>query len=272
MEEHLIEIMDQGRLAAVLHLPDNYKERPCPLVIYCPGKNGERYEVHRLAVKFARRLAAQGIAFLRFDYYGMGLSDGKYYEMTTSTKVSNVKAALSLAQKLPFIRSNEIFYLGFSDGARIALMAAKETKVHNVLFWSPLFYEFGGDYPNGKHPRFFRHFENVNYLVMPWAGLWVGMNFYRDLLEIDIEDYLSSFKGSSLLIYGDEDPLIQEEFVKLDTSKYAIYKNQYPSKVVCIPGAGHLFTSFPLEQQLMELTEQWIWKKLEESGNHVASD
>ncbi|WP_240666645.1 alpha/beta hydrolase [Longirhabdus pacifica] len=262
-EERFVEIEDMGgRLAGVLHLPDTVN-RPCPVIVYCPGKNGERYEVHRLAVKFARVLAKQGIAFLRFDYYGLGLSDGNYYEMTTETKISNVITAYEWLQTCPEIDNQKITFLGFSDGARIALMAANRCNVEHVMLWSPLFYEFSGNLPGKKKPRFQRHHRALQYLVMPWVGMWISMDFYSHLFSIDLDDELRRYKGKSIVIYGDNDPLIQEEFKLMETNQYAVYANDHEHPVYCVAGAGHLFTSVPLEQNIMDFSSQWIqeqWK------------
>ncbi|PZD96830.1 hypothetical protein DNH61_06430 [Paenibacillus sambharensis] len=256
-EERLVEIFDQGWLAGVLHLPEQ-STWPCPLVIYCPGKNGERYEVHRLAIKFARMLAGMGIAFLRFDYYGLGLSDGKYHHMTTSTKVSNIIAAHRYAATLRAVDKSRMAYLGFSDGARIALMASQRTTVKDLVLWSPLFCEIGGNFPNKKHPRFTRHSRDRDSLVMPWAGLWVGMEFYRDLQSIDINRELSDFQGRSIMVYGNDDLLIKEEMEQLATDRYAVYRGDGRNTVCRVDKAGHLFTSVPLERELMKLSSDWL--------------
>lgn len=264
MAEKLIEIQDQGKLAGVLHIPDNYSNK-CPIVIYCPGKNGERYEVHRLAVKLGRELEKKGIAFLRFDYYGIGLSDGKYFEMTTKTKVSNVEKALDYVKLLPFVDNDKIFFLGFSDGARIALMTAVETGHQKLILWSPLFSEFGGDYPSGKHPKFIKHKKSPDYIVMPWAGLWLSIDFYKNLYAIDIEDYFTNFRGGkSLIIFGDNDPLIAEEFEKMEKENI-LFSNTNDNKVIKIKGAGHLFTSQILENELISISIAWINNNLESS-------
>ncbi|SDN48127.1 hypothetical protein SAMN04488137_4627 [Fictibacillus solisalsi] len=259
--EKFVELEDQGKLAGILHIPDGLQS-PCPLVIYCPGKNGERYEVHRLAVKFARHLADQGIATLRFDYYGMGLSDGFYHDMTTTTKVSNIEAAYRYAKNLEFVDQNKMAYLGFSDGARMALMAANRTNVTNLLIWSPLFNEYGGNYPNAKKPRFTRHKTHSNKLVMPWAGLWNSLDFYKDLQGINILQELNQYVGNSLLVFGGNDPLVAEEKEHLDTSAIALYQNDGLHRTHTIPDAGHLFTSESLEQQLMEVSGAWLQEHL----------
>jgi pimeloyl-ACP methyl ester carboxylesterase len=277
LEEHFVEIEDQeGRLAGILHLP-RASSKPCPAIIYCPGKNGERFEVHRLAVKFARRLAAQGIAFLRYDYYGMGLSDGHYYEVTTSTKISNSVKAYELLQSHPAIDSSRVAYLGFSDGARIALMSANRTNVDHLLLWSPLFYEFGNKFL-GPNPRFSRHAADRKQLVIPWAGLWVGINFFKDLQEIDLDREIAGFRGKSILIYGDDDPLVHAELEQMRTNRHPIYSNLPEHQVNSVPRAGHLFTSSLLEDRLMECSGRWIaeqWPKREDSGeevNHVEAN
>lgn len=258
-QERLVELHDQGKLAGVLHLPPPTM-RPCPIVIYCPGKNGERYEVHRLAVKFARRLASRGIAFLRFDYYGLGLSDGEYHQMTTTTKLSNVLSAYQYVRTLTEIRHHQIAYLGFSDGARIALMAANRSNVSKLVLWSPLLNEYAGNMPNRRQPRFHRHPLYPEYLVMPWAGLWVGMGFYQDLKGIDIEGELNRFQGESLIVYGDDDPLIEEEFSHIQVQNYALYQQSARNQLVVVKGAGHLFTSLLFEQRLMNESTRWLQK------------
>jgi len=256
-EERVIEIRDQRRLAGVLHLPPP-AGRPCPLVVYCPGKNGERFEVHRLAIKLARMLTEQGIGFLRFDYYGLGLSDGHYFEMTTSTKISNVLKACEFVRGLREVDADKLTCLGFSDGARIALMASRRAAVSNILLWSPIFYEFGGNIPGGRMPRFYRHRYFKEQMVMPWAGLWVGMDFYRDLNGIVIENELDDYTGKSLVIYGDDDPLMKEEFERLSTDRYALFAGTQEHRVEVIPGAGHLFNSVPFENRLMQVSSEWL--------------
>jgi len=255
--ERLIDIYDQGRLAGVLHLPHE-SMLPCPVIIYCPGKNGERYEVHRLAVKFARRLSMIGIAFLRFDYYGVGLSDGFYHEMTTSKKISNAVQAWEQVTLLPEIEAGLAAFLGFSDGARVAMMAANRTGVGRLVMWSPLFYEIGGNFPGNKRPRFVRHAKDRNALVVPWAGLWVGMEFYQDLQSLPIDREIQNYSGRSLVVHSDNDPLLLEEFEMKETHRLGIFQHSYLHQVHVIPDGGHLFTSVYFEQQLMGHTEQWL--------------
>ncbi|MFD2673327.1 alpha/beta hydrolase family protein [Marinicrinis sediminis] len=278
-EERFVELEDgEHRMAGILHLPPGSDKKQgedaaFPVILYCPGKNGERYEVHRLAVKFARYLASIGIAMLRFDYVGLGLSDGHTSQMTTSTKLSNVAAAYTWLTEQPEIDKHHICLLGFSDGARMALMSANRLGIDQIILWSPLFYEFGGNMPGGRKPRFSRHPEYTDRLVMPWAGLWISMDFYRDLHGLDIQQELHRYAGRSLVVYGDNDPLIEEEFAQLQTNQIAIYAGTDTHQVTAIAGGGHLFTSCELETKLIHRTTRWLQEQFGHTeGNPVQMD
>ncbi|CAM4434834.1 alpha/beta hydrolase [Paenibacillus tarimensis] len=258
MYEHTLEIdTERGRLAAVLHLPCSRMGRP-PLVVYCPGKNGERSDSHRLGVSFARSAAAQGVAVMRFDYYGMGLSDGEYHQMTVSTKVSDTVDVCRYVEGLTDVEFGSTALLGFSDGARTALLAANRIGVSRLILWSPLFQEWGGDYPLGRRPRFMRHPADEDALVLPWAGLWVGMPFYKELQCLDMKEHIRRYKGTSIMIYGDDDPLVAEERERLNTSDLSIYSGSRTHKVHAMEEAGHLFASVELGERLIEHTIRWL--------------
>ncbi|GAB4576999.1 MAG: hydrolase 1, exosortase A system-associated [Rhodothalassiaceae bacterium] len=74
-EEALILDCEGSRLVAILHRPAK-PARSAVLIIV----GGPQYRVggHRLFVRLARHLAREGHAVLRFDYRGMGDSDGGY--------------------------------------------------------------------------------------------------------------------------------------------------------------------------------------------------
>lgn len=259
--EVFVSMEDQGQLLGILHLPDG-EDASYPTVIYCPGKNGERYEVHRLAVKFGRLLADRGIAMLRFDYYGLGLSDGYFHEMTTSTKVSNVMKAYEYVSDHAKLDRNKIVLLGFSDGARIALLSALQAGVGRIVLWSPLFQEYWGNFPGTSVPRFTRHPQFRDKLVLPWAGHWVGMDFYKDLKLHEVDRKLNRYNGESLLLYGEEDPLYCEEREKMPPNNFSIYHGNKKNQVIGIARAGHLFNSVELERCVMAYTADWLYQTL----------
>lgn len=137
----LIDIMtDKGKMLAVLDNMNAYDEAKKLLIIACYGFNGERSECHRMTIKFAKRLQQLDVAVLRFDYLGLGISDGEFHQATLSSKVDNLIAVLHIVIE-KMINVDNIALLGFSDGAVVALQALHHfkanAKLNGLLLWSP---------------------------------------------------------------------------------------------------------------------------------------
>jgi len=251
--EQCLEIYDQGKLAAILHTPTNNPREPYPVLIFCSGKNGERTDAHRVAVQLSRVLANKGIGVFRFDYYGMGRSDGRYHEVTTSSKLSNIMKAYQTVAKLPGVNRNCIALLGFSDGARIALLAANRLPTITTVFWSPIFND--PVMRSKKSVRLCRHPYNSGIKVVPWAGLWIGMEYFQDLHTFNIEEELRNYSQSSLILYGGNDPILNEQQWNRD---YPLFDISSRNVIKRVDGADHLFHSESAKEQLFEHSVTWL--------------
>jgi fermentation-respiration switch protein FrsA (DUF1100 family) len=82
LREELITALNHGqRLHGMLHLPkEQTGSVPASLLLH--GFTGSSSSDNRALVQQARRLAAHGIAALRFDFRGSGQSEGEFSEMT----------------------------------------------------------------------------------------------------------------------------------------------------------------------------------------------
>ena len=88
---------------------------------------GPQYRVgsHRQFVLLSRALAAAGYAVLRFDYRGMGDSEGKQRNFEAVS--ADIAAAIdALQQRLPPIK--QVVLWGLCDGASAALLYCHETR------------------------------------------------------------------------------------------------------------------------------------------------
>ena len=88
---------------------------------------GPQYRVgsHRQFVLLARALAAGGYAVLRFDYRGMGDSEGEQRDFETVS--ADISAAIDvLQQRLPAVK--QVVLWGLCDGASAALLYCHETR------------------------------------------------------------------------------------------------------------------------------------------------
>ena len=86
MEQFAQFSVDQQRLYGMLHSPDTPAPATgWPSVVVLHGFTGNRIEGHRNFVLLARKLAARGVACLRFDFRGSGESQGDFSEMTPAS-------------------------------------------------------------------------------------------------------------------------------------------------------------------------------------------
>ena len=120
-EEALRFTCPQDSLLGILAHPDVAQTIGFVVIV-----GGPQYRAgsHRQFVLLARRLAAAGFAVLRFDYRGMGDSEGRLRRFDTISQ--DIAAAIDALQKrLPVVQ--HIALWGLCDGASAALLYCHET-------------------------------------------------------------------------------------------------------------------------------------------------
>ena len=111
-----------GRLVldGVLSLPDLKPVTPLPAVVIChshPSFQGDMD--HILIREIASSLADRTIASLRFNFRGVGRSEGEF--TNGKREGEDVEAALSLLSKWPGLNSRQLGVVGHSLGAAVLL-------------------------------------------------------------------------------------------------------------------------------------------------------
>jgi len=81
------------RLVGILHRPETNRAPGTAILLLSPGIKG-RVAPHRLYVKLARKLCNAGFTVMRFDFYGLGDSEGELDE----TLVADVYASVASAR------------------------------------------------------------------------------------------------------------------------------------------------------------------------------
>ena len=125
--------VDGDRLVAVMSLAVDVPAAACGVVIVV---GGPQYRVgsHRQFVLLARALAAAGIPTLRFDYRGMGDSDGR----PRSFEEIDDDIAAAITEICNRARVSHVVLWGLCDGATASLMYAhRDKRVAGIVAVNP---------------------------------------------------------------------------------------------------------------------------------------
>ncbi len=274
--EQPIAFGQNNHLRGILHLP---QESPSAGVVFVHGWSGDRTGPHRMFVHTARRFAAHGIASLRFDLPGRGASTGDPIGTDLDQMIADTLAAADcLAQQAHISR---IYVLGICSGGNVALGAASLRKdLAGLLLWStPLFAPFRTARTQAaRRGRLFTQYLRKLFRRETWSKLLRGglrwRIIFRNLLgrqhqapskhnpkdsRRDIISDLHDYRGPMLFIYGsrDEDAVGAPEFFRQWCHDHSV-----PAEFHTIDGANHSFYSREWENQVIDLSLQWLQRQI----------
>ena len=261
-------------LVGILHLPEREPARVGVVVIV----GGPQYRVgsHRQFVLMARSLAQSGYAVLRFDYRGMGDSDG---EMRTFESVaSDVRAAIDeLLRRVPSLTGVALW--GLCDAASVSLMyCTQDARVKGVAIANPWVRSQAG-----QAQSYIKHYYGQRLLQRSfWAKALTGKlnitaslsDFLRKLWSsraagrsaaqggtfIERMRYgLQKFSGPTLILMSERD-LTAQEFRDLSAASVDWQKALRREGVTTIdlPGADHTFSTEGALQLATRHSLDWL--------------
>ena len=184
----LIFSCEDANLIGVLHKPSVFGTRAVLMVV---GGPQTRVGSHRQFVLLARHLAATGIAVFRFDYRGMGDSEGlhKGFEHIAP----DISAAIDLMwMHLPGVE--EIVLWGLCDAASAAVMYAhQDQRVTGIVLLNPWVRSEDTEARVYLERYYLARFFNIQF----WKRFFSG--------EVDLIDSVTSLVstiGKSIGVYG----------------------------------------------------------------------
>lgn len=250
MAEHFVQFRVEGQTVyGMLHLPEG--KRKSPAVALCHGFTGNRIETHRLFVKMARLLAANGIAALRFDFRGSGESEGDFEEVTVSGEITDALEALNFLRNQPEIDPERIGLIGLSLGGCVAVCAAsRDGKVKTLALWAAVA-NLRGAFVEGMRPEIRELLERQGWL--DFGGWKVSKKFYEDASKIDPLREASRYDGAVLIVHGANDPVVPVDHAHLYHSTFKCKK-----KLHIIPDADHTFARLNWEEEALRVTLEWM--------------
>ena len=222
------------RVAGMLHLPEAANP---PCVIASHGLLSSKESTKYIAL--GEQLAQNGIAMLRFDFRGIGESEGKWEDDTVSRRIADLRSAID------FVGSDRRFrqgvgLLGSSLGGYVTLIvAAPDKEIEASVIWATPF-----------------HLDGLE-LKQDVEGMPpLGKAFFKDLPKHRLPLLLRKV-SKCMVIHGEAD-----ELVPVDQAWEIFRGLGSPKEIHVIESADHRLTQPGHRQRAMDLSAEWFRKFL----------
>ncbi len=155
--ERLITFHSRGQpsflLEGVCHVPERIEHAPAVILCHPQPITSSMNDV--LSVTLARRLAESGMVALRFNFRGVGKSQGQ--QTDGRMEPLDLAGALDALLAQPGINPMKVCVVGHGFGANIALMYAPfDPRIRTVVAISLLLYRAAGGFPKAfERPKLF---------------------------------------------------------------------------------------------------------------------
>ncbi len=222
------------RISGVLHLPE--KGNP-PCVIASHGllssKDSDKY------IALGEKIAQQGIAMLRFDFRGIGESEGKIEDDTVTRRVTDLGSAIDFIRSFPGL-GERIGLVGSSLGGFISLIqASMDKELKALVTWATPF-----------------HMDDLGSKEQEEDYSLPGEAFFKDLPKHRLLPLLPKV-SNGLVIHGEAD-----ELVPLDQALRIFQNLSLPKEIHVVGGADHRLLNPDHRQRALDLTVDWFKKYL----------
>lgn len=247
------------QLAAALELPDA-PPRAFALFAHCftCGKD------IATATRITRTLAANGFAVLRFDFTGLGGSDGDFANTNFSSNVADLLAA---AQYLRTEHAAPQLLIGHSLGGTAMLAAAAEISESKavVTIGAPatpdhVVKQFADDLPQ---------IEAEGDAVVSIAGreFRIQQQFVDDVRTQPLVDRIGALKKALLVFHAPFDAT-----VSVDQATQIFAAAKHPKSFVSLDGADHLVSKLEDAQYVADTIATWVKRYLPDPPPVQSSD
>jgi len=204
------------------------------------------------ASRISKRLTEHGIATLRFDFPGLGQSEGEFAETSFSQNVDDIVA---VAQWMEEHFTAPQLIMGHSLGGAATLKAATRPELkkmikcvatvgapfdpaHSVLHYAD---KIGEADAHGQVP-----------VVLGGRELIISRGFLEDLADTNPETYLPTLRKPLLLVHSPIDTT-----VGIDNAQTIFQLTRYPKSLMALDKADHLLTRQGTAQRAADIIGSW---------------
>lgn len=237
------------RLAACLHRPAD--RPPTGAVVVAHGMLSSKDSPKHQAL--ADRLAAAGFAALRFDFTGLGESEGSQETLTVSREIEDLRAALQLLEDLLGLPAAVV---GSSLGGTVAVLAAADRDDLRALVTisapARLPHQPHASWDHGRG-------RNGDGRVEVARGTFLRREFFDDAARHDVVLAARAVRCPWLVVHGERDDVVPP------ADGHLLAAAARDAVLVAHPEAGHRFQRPELRRWLVDTTVDFLARTLASS-------
>lgn len=239
------------KLAAKMEYPADRKPLACAIFAHC-FTCGKDFTPTR---NISRALTTQGIAVLRFDFTGLGYSDGEFADTNFS---SNIQDLLAAAKAMEEMLDAPQLLIGHSLGGTAVLMAAQKLpQVRAVAtIGSPAFPEHVTHLLKSDLPEI----EAKGEAVVDLGGrpFRIKKQFLDDLQHQNMDPAIENLGKALLVLHSPQD-----RSVSIENAREIYEKARHPKSFISLDGADHLLLNPADSRYAGEVIGHWAKRYIE---------
>jgi putative redox protein len=238
------------KLAALLDRPDG-SMRTVALFAHCftCGKS------NRAARRITEALKLSGIGALRFDFTGLGASEGEFANTTFS---SNVEDLIAAANHLRTTLAAPTLLIGHSLGGAAVLAAAHS--IPEVRAVVTVGAPFDPAHVVGLFAEKIAETDDEDEVEVTLAGrhFRVRRTFLEDVKKQNLENHLKALQKALLLFHSPID-----DTVAIDNANHIFAVANHPKSFISLAGADHLLSETGDAAYVAHLIASWADRYLD---------
>jgi putative redox protein len=250
---------DGFELAATLDLPDS-EPAAYALFAHCFTCGKDVLAARRIAAG----LAARGIAVLRFDFTGLGASEGEFANSTFSSNVADLVLA---ADHLRQTRKAPAILIGHSLGGAAILAAA--TRIPEAKAVATIASPSDPAHVTGLFADRIADIRAQGKVEVSLAGrpFHIKREFLDDIAEHNLIGQIAELRKALLILHSPTD-----DIVGIDNATRIFVAAKHPKSFISLAGADHLLSRKRDTDYVADVIASWAQRYLEPTTTGAAED
>ena len=236
---------DGEQLAAIIDFPDNSKPVAFALFAHLFTGNKNFNAVRNIS----RALTSNGIAVMRFDFTGLGESEGEFADTNFSSNIEDLEAAAAFL-KAEYTAPSII--IGHSLGGAAAIFAS--VKIESIKAVATI---AAPSDPSHVSHLFAHGLDEINKngkadVTIAGRSFTIRRQFLQDINERNLREIIRVMRDPILIFHSPHD-----EIVSIDNAAEIYEWAMHPKSFISLDGADHLLSDERDSQYVGSMIAAW---------------